>query len=397
MPKPKKSTPPSSPQSSDASSPDSTPEKKVSYSKAFTIALKAEKETKAIAANYQLVKSVTDNFVKLGISNYEIWRRSWEQELKTLGWSATYMSIDGPELDLNAEVNTEYVHRNNAAKMVLRTIDAVEHEPWLRDTDPTNPQAIFRRIHLKFRGTDTIAVSSQIESQLLTMTMKTTRLDVVSYGSAIVENLRKLREMGTPMCEIKMVSLYLLGLNRVFDHVRFDIQRMIKNKKSKAPKTMAAARKMVEDWAVQMKDRGLITFKDTSGADPMSPILTMLGEEETISTMEPSTATESTNKDFSSFMCTECNVTGHSSKWGGCPTKVAKKAGAAFVMHLLTDTPAPTTSTIECSLRGYSEKLLNILLNVLSTDGGNTPAANSPKDIAAIMMRAFDENSGTGR
>jgi hypothetical protein len=49
----------------------------------------------------------------------------------------------------------------NTAKMVLKTIDANEHEPWLRDTDPTNPQAIFRRIHLKFRGTDTIAVSSQ--------------------------------------------------------------------------------------------------------------------------------------------------------------------------------------------------------------------------------------------
>jgi hypothetical protein len=102
------------------------------------------------------------------------------------------MSIDGPELDLNAEVNTESIHRNNAAKMVLRTIDAAEHEPWLGDTDPTNPQAIFRRIHLKFRGTDTIAVSSQIESQLLTMSMKSTRLDVVGYGSAIVENLRKL-------------------------------------------------------------------------------------------------------------------------------------------------------------------------------------------------------------
>jgi hypothetical protein len=72
--------------------------------------------------------------------------------------------VDGPELNLRAEVDTESVHRMNAAKMVLKTIDANEHEPWLRDTDPTNPQAIFRRIHLKFRGTDTIAVSSQIES-----------------------------------------------------------------------------------------------------------------------------------------------------------------------------------------------------------------------------------------
>ena len=198
--KSKKSSPPTSPPSSVTSSPESTTEKKASL--ALNIALKAEKETKAIAANYQSVKSVTDNFVKLGTSNYETWRRKWGQESKTLGWSEEYMSVDGPELDLNAEVDTESVHRKNAAKMVLKTIDAVEHEPWLRDTDPTNPQAIFRRIHLKFRGTDTIAVSSQIESQLLTMSMKSTRLDVVAYGSAIVENLRKLKEMGTPMCEV---------------------------------------------------------------------------------------------------------------------------------------------------------------------------------------------------
>ena len=110
------------------------------------------------------------------------------------------------------------------------------------------------------------------------MTMKSTRLDVVAYGSAIVENLRKLREMGAPMCEVKMVSLYLLGLSRVFDHVRFDIQRIIKNKKSKAPKTMAAVKKMVEDWASQMKDRNLLAYKDASGGDPKGIVHTLVGE-----------------------------------------------------------------------------------------------------------------------
>ena len=69
------------------------------------------------------------------------------------------MSIDGPELDLKSED----VHRKNAAQMVMRTIDSDEHELWLRDTDPTNPQAIFRRLHLKFRGSENVAVSSQIE------------------------------------------------------------------------------------------------------------------------------------------------------------------------------------------------------------------------------------------
>jgi hypothetical protein len=176
------------------------------------------------------------------------------------------------------------VHRKNFAEMVIKTIDVAEHELWLRDTDPQNPQAIFRRMHLKFRGANTIVISSQIESQLLTMSMKSTRLDIAGYGSAIVENLRKLKEMGDPMCEVKMVNLYLLGLHEVFDPIRFDIQKQIKNKKPKAPKTMAAAKKLVEDWAVQMKDRGLVTFKDTSGALPTSPILTLLGDVQSTST-----------------------------------------------------------------------------------------------------------------
>ena len=162
--------------------------------------------------------------------------------------------------------------------MVLKTIDATEHEPWLRDTDPTNPQAIFRRIHLKFRGTDTIAISSQIESQLLTMTMKSTRLDVVAYGSAIVENLRKLKEMGAAMCEVKMVSLYLLGLSRVLIIFVLKFKGWSRTKKLKQPKLWLLARKMVEDWAAQMKDRNLLTYKDASGGDTKGIVHTLVGE-----------------------------------------------------------------------------------------------------------------------
>jgi hypothetical protein len=84
--------------------------------------------------------------------------------------------------------------------------------------------------------------------------------------------------MGAAMCEIKMVSLYLLGLSRVFDHIRFEIQKMIKNKKPKAPKTIAAVRKMVEDWAVQMKDRNLLTYKDAAGGDRKGIVHTLVGE-----------------------------------------------------------------------------------------------------------------------
>jgi len=261
MPKP---SPSSSDESSDS---DSTPEKK-SRRRARKFGLKAEKVTRALAANYQLIKLITENFTKLDISNYDSWRREWERVIKSLGYNISYMSVDGPEWDIKTEDVYESVHRKNLAQMVIITIDPTEHELWLRDTDPSNPQALFRRMHLKFRGANTIVISSQIEYQLLTMSMKSTRYDVAAYGTAIVENLRRLKEMGDPMCEIKMVNLYLLGLHEVFDPIRFDIQKQIKNNKPRAPKTMAAAKKLVEDWAVQIKDRGLLTFKDTSVALP---------------------------------------------------------------------------------------------------------------------------------
>ena len=422
----------------------------------LSLALKAEKETKAIAANYQLVKSVTSHFIKLGTSNYETWRRKWEQEFKTLGWSNNYMSVDGPELDLSAEVDTESVHRKNAAKMVLKTIDANEHEPWLRDTDPTNPQAIFRRIHLKFRGTDTIAVSSQIESQLLTMTMKSTRLDVVAYGSAIVENLRKLKEMGAAMCEIKMVSLYLLGLSRVFDHIRFEIQKMIKNKKPKAPKTIAAVRKMVEDWAVQMKERNLLSYKDATGGDPKGIVHTLVGEVTkpssdacrswlkygrckpnelgkcswkhdvkkkginapspsvaggTTKATAPSASTGKTLRDYCTLTCKECKVVGHSANWSGCPSKLAK---AKSIMH--TQPAPPAHPTVPSSSSAPSAKTPSILpvndtmtvnegnllrsynekllniLNVLANRSNGNDSSASSLMDADSMLKAFGNN-----
>ena len=87
------------------------------------------------------------------------------------------MNVDGPEMDLKAETASETIHRKNAAQMVMKTIDAAEHEPWLRGTDPENPQAIFRRLHLKFRGTNTDAVTNVLQSQLLVISMKSARLD----------------------------------------------------------------------------------------------------------------------------------------------------------------------------------------------------------------------------
>ena len=64
----------------------------------------------------------------------------------------------------------------------------------------------------------------------------------------------------------------------MFDTIRSVIEKLIAKEKPTAPKTMADARKMVEDWAIKMKDRGLLAFKDTSGGDPKSTVHTFLGE-----------------------------------------------------------------------------------------------------------------------
>jgi hypothetical protein len=444
------STPKSSPSSSDDNShSDSTPDRKARR-KARRKEIKAEKVTRALAANFQLIKLVTEKFPKLGNANYDSWQRAWTHQAKSLGYNTSYMSVDGPEWDVKTEDASQSVHRKNFAEMVIKTIDANEHEPWLRDTDRQNPQAIFRRMHLKFRGADTIVVSSQIESQLLMMTMKSTRLDVAAYGTAIVENLRKLSEMSVPMCEKKMVSLYLIGLNNRFDPIRFEIQKLIKNNKAKAPQTMATAKKMVEDWASLMKDRGFLTFKDTSGGEQKGTVLTLLHEVKktgavvteacrgwlrsgTCKRLQDGTckyahetkkkgvnaptpavraAAGAVAKDFTALKCNVCNITGHSHNWSKCPSKVA----ANKVLHVQPTAPtasvAPQASTSaktpsihplqgemtvsERALHGYNNKLLKIL-NVFATQanqqrGGAFTSSNPLMDPVA-MMQAF---SGVG-
>ena len=442
---------PSSPSSHGSSSDsESTPDRKTSRKarrKARKMELKAEKVTKALAASYSLVKSVTDNFIKLGTDNYDPWRRKWEREIPSLSYNKDYLSIEGPELDLKAEKAHETTQRKNAAMMFLKTIDHSVHEEWLRDVDHQNPQAIIRRLHLKFRGSNTIAISSVIEAQLLLMTMKSTQLDVTAYGSAIIENLRKLREMNAPMCEVKMITLYLLGLNKLFDTIRFTIETLIAENKPTAPKTMAQAKKMVEDWAVKFKDRGLLIFKDMSGGDRkavdvMLDVVTTSNEacrswlrygkckgnevgkctfqhdiaKKSINAPSPAVlssaaASNGKTKDFSTVMCTECNVKGHSSYWHKCPTKLERRsASAKNVMHLNSAThhpsnslpptaadgalpPTPSIQSVIEKMHGYNEKLLSIF-NVLATNSRSNGAvsAGSPLLDPAAMLLAFQGN-----
>ena len=132
---------------------------------------------------------------------------------------------------------------------------------------------------------------------------------------------------------------------------------------------MAAARKMVEDWAVQMKDRNLLTYKDAAGGDPKGIVHTLVGEVTkpssdacrswlkygrckpnelgkcswkhdvkkkginapspsvaggTTKATAPSASTGKTLRDYSTLTCKECKVVGHSAYWSGCPSKLAK-------------------------------------------------------------------------
>jgi hypothetical protein len=416
--------------------------------------IKAERKTKALTASYQLVNTVTVKFRKLGTSNYDPWRRDWDREYTTLGYNKRFMDVEGPELDLKKETTSETIDRKNAAQMVMKTIDVAEHEPWLRDTDPENPQAIFRRMHLKFRGSNNDAVTNTIQSQLLVTSMKSSRLDVVAYATSIIEGLRKLREMGAPMDEKKAITVYLLGLNKVFDTIRNVIENLITKGKSTAPKTMADAKKMVEDWAIKFKDRGLLAFKDTSGGDPKSTVHTFLGEvkkntsegcrgwlkygkcknnslgkclyqhdlkKKGINAPSPAVlsgaakgAVAGTGKirDFTNMTCELCNVKGHSKNWALCP-KRSQSNGATNVMNVHTALPPPATAGGSSSqtpsilsisdnmtpevraMHEYNGKLLNIL-NVLATNATRpigALSAGAPLLDTAAIMQAFQTSS----
>ena len=114
----------------------------------------------------------------------------------------------------------------------------------------------------------------------------------------------------------------------------------------------------------------------------MSSVLTLLGDVLSDSnTLESSSDTESTNVDYSDVTCAENNVDAEKKT-------AASSEYVMHQMHLQTDTPAPTTSATELSLREYNEYLLNIL-HVLTTGGVITPATNPLKDPAAILMQAL--------
>ena len=419
-----------SPSSASSSAGGSSPESKSDIKarrNAEQTAKRAERETKTLAANYQLVKAVTDNMPKLADNNYEAWRRAWDKEFNSLGWDKDYMVLEGKDLNLNNEKGTMKVHRTNAAKMVMKTISS-DHELWLRDIDQTNPQTIFRRMHKKFRGSENLGLAATIEAQLFTMTMATSRLNVAGYGTAMVDLMRKLKDMNSPTNEERSVGLYLLGLSKVFDHKRFELQKLIADKHHDAPTTMAAVKQAVEDWAVNMgPTRGLVNHVEKSNNGTSStPVLTLLGITRTGSdatttdkncrtwvrhgkcrlhdsgickwehnirrkgvnaptqkdahdaALKKRVSYDSSSKDFSKIHCTNCKLDGHSANWSKCPTTLKKRAAAKIMNVQTTTTPAPSVailSGLEQQMIAFNKNMVNVMAMMAK---GNRKASGNP-------------------
>jgi hypothetical protein len=363
---------------------------------------------------FAMVREVTNKFIPLATSNYDSWRKAWVNKFSQLPyWNPLWMAVAGKPMDVTVPDDL----RESCAKCIINTIDMTIHEQWLLDVPINDPQAIFRRLHLKFRGTENLALSSSIKAQLLTMTQLSTKMDVVTFGVAMQSNMVKLKELGTPMDEKEMVNLYLLGIAKPFDPIRWSLQKRIKNGKLIEP-NVTTVLQMVEDWAMQLKDRNLITYKDTKGSAPTVPVLTLYGDVLTkhhvpmitsdeacrswlksgvcrahdakrckykhdnkkkgINKPSPhvsSVATASTKHDgppdYTKFSCTLCNTAGHSANWGQCPTKLANRAAK-------TPKPTPVLTMSSTSVTDTLMKQNESILQILAMLANNQKRHNAP-------------------
>lgn len=346
-------------------------------------------EARTLAQNYMLIDAVVKNIPPL-VDRFDPWTEKWGQEAQTLGWHPSWLDVSAGIYDISTETPQDTNRRLNAAKMLRRSIGP-EHDEWLRTgTDMANPQAIFRRMHLKFRGTSALAQSGKLLSRLNDSTMASTGNSVVAYGALLMEICRRLREMNEPPDTQRVIGLYLLGLSKPFDQIRYDLQSRMSSGAATRPNSLADATAMVEKWAASMPDRNLLHVKEgnrRSGQE--TTIHTLLGD--TKSTSRPSGATtygqsstrstagkndcrqwvktgrcerhgqgtcnythssrhRGVNKpppardnrpapkteDHSDKYCSLCKVKGHSERWSQCPTRLKQRAGK--------DGRKPTTS-----------------------------------------------------
>ena len=114
-----------------------------------------------LSDQYNFIAKVTDPLPKLAAANFDDWLSKWQQEAPRLKWDDTWLRVTGPPFDFSAETVVIRTRRILAAQMLLRTISK-EHDEWLRGgTDLNNPQAIFRRMSLFFRGNNVLAVKAK--------------------------------------------------------------------------------------------------------------------------------------------------------------------------------------------------------------------------------------------
>ena len=325
-------------------------------------------EAKMLSDQYNFIAKVTDPLPKLAAANFDDWLSKWQQEAPRLKWDDTWLRVTGPPFDFSAETVVIRTRRILAAQMLLRTISK-EHDEWLRGgTDLNNPQAIFRRMSLFFRGNNVLAVKAKYVALLHSTTQSSSNTNVVNYGGLMKEIGLRLRDLDHPVDPAEHIHLYLLGLNKPMDHIRFDIEARMHSTAHNRPRSFAECTQMVEQWAAALSGRNLLTARDTTRpgskevtvqtllADPTPAIDTMLtttarnddcrlwvrtgtcanhdkgqcrwvhsARRKGINKPTPRTNAAAPNalRDHTTSFCDLCKVLGHTNRWGACPTKVA--------------------------------------------------------------------------
>lgn len=364
---------------------------------------------------YSLIDTVTKGFVKL-TDRFDPWSDKWHQESVSLGWPPAWLDVTAPVYSCDHETAVEQSRRLCAAKMLRRTI-ADEHAEWLRNTDLNLPQAIFRRMHLKFRGNAVLAQSTKLLSMFNATSMQSTRSTVSAYGAQLSEICRRLRELSEPIPDHRAVDVYLLGLSKHFDPIRFDLQSRVTRRSVDMPVTLSDATSAVESWAANLPDRQLLSVKDTSGRAPAQPVLTMfsVAKPPARPTKKPSATNDcrswvrsgacakhakgeckydhnarkkgvnqktpradpGATTDHTHQYCDRCKVKGHSSRWSGCPTKVAdraRKPAVASSSLLATAIPSSSdTQLLHAAIAQQTATMNNLVLSLAAVVGRPIP------------------------
>jgi hypothetical protein len=320
---------------------------------------KPARTMKDILSSCALIRQVTQGMEQLHSNNFEVWRKQWERMMKHLHWDPSWKNNPGSSLLYIIPLSETAEERNTrltAAQMLKTTIHTI-HDDWLAGTDDENPQAIIKRMSEFFNGTDPLPRQIKLTRLLHTVTMENTNNTLVKFGVLVRDLTQKLTDLGKPPDMDDVVQIYLIGLLKQFDNIRFEQLRLIAASPDK-PMTLNNIIANVENWTGRLADNRDL-FNLTSGSQkPASNITTLLSKDVTISTgaRENSFTNSGTppqpgqvktslcprwqtregcklgdsckslhvtpTQYWADKYCNSCKGKGHSERWGKCPTKL---------------------------------------------------------------------------